>query len=252
MANFDEDIRRITNEILQDGTVDQIIRQKVTKGIEDAISESFSYGELRNTIKERVKQILVPFIEKYDMSEYIVKLDTILTEIVKQTALVDNKKILENFQYLMVEPQEKEVKLSDLFKEYQKHVARYMETVGREVDYTEGDPEYEPMNVYFQFKQEPPCSWLSYEYAKITFGVEEEEQQEDLNRTIHITRYKKEREEGFEFSIDNTLALNSLKGMSRFDLLFLKMQRANVRLIIDKQYDDSFVYSEDKPEATYE
>lgn len=30
MANFDEDIRRITNEVLQDGTVDQIIREKVT------------------------------------------------------------------------------------------------------------------------------------------------------------------------------------------------------------------------------
>ena len=33
MANFDEDIRRITNEVLQDGTVDQIIREKVTDGI---------------------------------------------------------------------------------------------------------------------------------------------------------------------------------------------------------------------------
>lgn len=28
MANFDEDIKRITDEILSDGTVDQIIREK--------------------------------------------------------------------------------------------------------------------------------------------------------------------------------------------------------------------------------
>lgn len=34
MANFDEDIKRITEEVLQDGTVDQIIREKVTKGFE--------------------------------------------------------------------------------------------------------------------------------------------------------------------------------------------------------------------------
>lgn len=252
MANFDEDIRRITNEILQDGTVDQIIRAKVTKGIEDAISESFSYGELRNTIKERVKQILVPFIEKYDMSEYIVKLDTILTEIVKQTALVDNKKILENFQYLMIEPQEKEIKLSDLFKEYQKHVARNMETDGREVDCTDGEPEYQPMNVYFQFEQETDCSWSSFEYAEITFGVEEEDQQKDLNRTIHIYKYKKRGEEGFELRIDSALDLSSLREMFHFDLLLLKLQRADVRLIIDEQYGDSFVYSENKPEATFE
>ena len=29
MANFDEDIKRITDEILSDGTVDQIIRENV-------------------------------------------------------------------------------------------------------------------------------------------------------------------------------------------------------------------------------
>lgn len=97
MANFDEDIRRITNEVLQDGTVDQIIREKVTDGIKGAISDSFGYGKLRNAIKERVEQVLVPFIEKYDMSDYIVKLDTVLTEIVNQTALVDNQKALTEF-----------------------------------------------------------------------------------------------------------------------------------------------------------
>ena len=37
MANFDEDIKRITDEILSDGTVDQIIREKVTDGIEKAM-----------------------------------------------------------------------------------------------------------------------------------------------------------------------------------------------------------------------
>ena len=44
MANFDEDIKRITDEILSDGTVDQIIREKVTDGIEKAIASSFNYG----------------------------------------------------------------------------------------------------------------------------------------------------------------------------------------------------------------
>ena len=57
MANFDEDIRRITNEVLQDGTVDQIIREKVTDGIKGAISDSFGYGKLRNAIKERLEQV---------------------------------------------------------------------------------------------------------------------------------------------------------------------------------------------------
>lgn len=91
MANFDEDIKRITDEILSDGTVDQIIREKVTDGIEKAIASSFNYGKLEKAVKERVEQVLVPFIENYDMSAYIVKLDTVLTEIVNKSVLMDNK-----------------------------------------------------------------------------------------------------------------------------------------------------------------
>ena len=252
MANFDEDIRRITNEVLQDGTVDQIIREKVTDGIKGAISDSFGYGKLRNAIKERVEQVLVPFIEKYDMSDYIVKMDTVLTEIVNQTALVDNKRLLRNFQYLMTEPQEEEVKLSDLFREYEKYVAKHMETDGREISYDDGFPEYEPMEVYFEAKQVPDRDWSSFIYAQITFGVEEEDQQEELNRTINISRYKKERKEGFKLRIDTDPDLDSLRGMSDFDLLLLRMQRADVRLIIDEQHNESCVYSENKPEATFE
>ena len=92
MANFDEDIKRITDEILSDGTVDQIIREKVTDGIEKAIASSFNYGKLEKAVEERVEQVLVPFIESYDMSGYIVKLDTLLTEMVNKSVLTDNKK----------------------------------------------------------------------------------------------------------------------------------------------------------------
>ena len=46
MANFDEDIIRITEEVLSDGTVDRIIREQVVKGFENAISNSFKWGDL--------------------------------------------------------------------------------------------------------------------------------------------------------------------------------------------------------------
>lgn len=252
MANFDEDIKRITNEVLSDGTVDRIIREKVTDGIEKAIVASFDYGKLKNAIKERVEQILVPFIEKYDMSDYIVKLDTVLTEIVNQTALVDNKRLLQNFQYLMIEPQEKEVKLSDLFREYKKHVAKNMETYGREVSFDDGNPEYEPMEAYFQFNSEDSYSWNSFDHAEIIFGVEEEEQQEELNRTIRISRYKKERKDGFEFRIDMDPDLRSLSRIPDFDLLLMRLQRADVRIIIDEKQGNDDIFSENKPEPMFE
>lgn len=152
MANFDEDIKRITDEILSDGTVDQIIREKVTDGIEKAIASSFNYGKLEKAVKERVEQVLVPFIENYDMSAYIVKLDTVLTEIVNKSVLMDNKQMLENFQYLMKEPQITEMKLTDLFKEYKKFVARNMDTYDRKVEWDES-PEYEAMTVFLNLRR---------------------------------------------------------------------------------------------------
>lgn len=251
MANFDEDIRRITDEILSNGTVDQIIREKVADGIEKAIASSFNYGKLEKAVKERVEQVLVPFIENYDMSDYIVKLDTVLTEIVNKSNLVDNKQMLENFRCLMKEPQITEIKLTDLFKEYKKFVARNMDTSGRKVEWEES-PEYEAMTVYFEFEEDLERSWSSFKYATIDFTVDEEEQQDELNRTIRLSKWNEDKKNGWEIRVDTTPNLYSLRNMEEFDLLLIKLQRADVRLVADELGDEDYVYSDTKPEPTYE
>lgn len=251
MANFDEDIKRITDEILSDGTVDQIIREKLTEGIESAISNSFRYGKLEKAVKERVEQVLVPFIEGYDMSAYIVKLDTILTEIVNKSVLVDNKKLLENFQFLMEEPDVTEIKLTDLFSEYEKFVAKNMDTSGRKVEY-EDDVNYEAMNVYFEFEEEKERSWSSFKYATIDFTVDEEDQQDELNRTIRLSMWTGDRKNGWEIRTNTNPDLFSIRNMDEFDLFIAKLQRADVRIIADRLGDEDYVYSDTKPEPTYE
>lgn len=251
MKNFDEDIKRIMDEILSDGTVDQIVREKLTDGIEKAISSSFSYGKLEKAVKERVEQVMVPFIEDYDMSDYIAKLDTVLTKIVNKSTLVDNKQMLKNFQYLMKEPQIAEIKLTDLFKEYKKFVAQNMDTYGREVEFDE-TPEYEAMNVYFEFEEGKKRSWSSFKYATIDFAVDEEDQQDKLNRTIRLSMWEGDRKNGWEIVADTTPNLYSLRNMEEFDLLLTKLQRADVRLIVDVSQDEDYVYSNTKPEPTYE
>ena len=256
MANFDEDIKRITDEILSDGTVDQIIREKVTDGIEKAIASSFNYGKLEKAVKERVEQVLVPFIESYDMSGYIVKLDTLLTEMVNKSVLTDNKNLLENFKFMMEEPQETDIKISDLFKEYKKFVAGDMETEGREI-VIEDNAEYEAMDVHFEFEEEGERSWSSFKYATIDFTVDDEEQQElqvgiqggkgEEHGQVHILRAA-----GWEIRTDTNPDIYSLRHMNKFDLLLAKLQRADARIIIDETADEDFVYSDTKPEPTYE
>ena len=252
MANFDEDIIRITEEVLSDGTVDRIIREQVVKGFENAISNSFKWGELEQTIKDRVKNILVPFIESYDMSEYIVKLDQVLSDVVNSTSLVENKKILENFQYLMVEPTEKEIKLSEIFKAYKCFVSRNMEIEGRKVSFDDGTPEYEEMAVNMEFEEEDERSWSSFRYATVDFTVDDQNQEDDLNRTLRLLLWDGSRKPGWEIRTECNPAISSLRHLDKFDLLMVRLQRADVRVIDDVHHEDDYVYSDTKPEPTYE
>ena len=151
----------------------------------------------------------------------------------------------------MKEPQITEMKLTDLFKEYKKFVARNMDTDGREVEWDES-PEYEAMTAFFEFEEERERSWSSFKYAAIDFTVDEEEQQEELNRTIRLSRWDGDRKDGWEIRVDTNPNLNSLRNLDEFDLLLLKLQRADVRIIADELSDEDYVYSDTKPEPTYE
>lgn len=250
MANFEEDIKKITDEILQDGTVDKIIRENIIKGFELAIERSFSYGKLRDAIRKKIDEVLVPFIENYDMGEYIIKLDTVLSEIVNATTLVENKKILENFKNLMIEPEKKTITVSELFKQYKLYVAKEMDTYGRDVQ-IEDTVYYEPMEVSFEIKKEQERSWSCFDRAVLEFSVAEEEQQENLNRTIRLDHYKNGAE-GWDIITEINPEIMSLMYLDDFDILLIKLQRGMVKLIIDEESDWDSVISDNEPQATYE
>lgn len=252
MANFDEDIKRITNELMEDGTVDKIIREKVRKGFEDAIDSAFRWGELKNAIEKRVKEVMVPCIEAYDMSAYIAKLDTVLTDIVNHTGILDNKKILKNFQALMTEPEEKEVTLGQIFEMYKKHVSKYMDTTGRDVDFACGEPCYEAMGVTAGIDEEEDEPWRHFQYAALELAVDEEEQQEELNFSIRLSRWKGDKEKGYEIIYDVSQSVNGLRRLSDFEVYLLRLSRAGVRLLDDEKEDFDEVTAEETPEPTYE
>lgn len=251
MANFDEDIKRITNTMLEDGTVEDIISKKIAKSFEEAIDSAFRWGDLKKTIEKRITEILVPYIENYDMSKYIVKLDTILSEIIEQTALSENKKLLENFKHLMLEPTVKTVTLSDMFEEYKKFVAAEMDTAARDIDFDNGEPEYIPMDVRCYFEKEEERIWSSFDWASIEFGVEEKDQEETLNRTIKLTHYKNDKDKAYGFTYETNVPVDRLKYLSDFDIYLLTLSRANVKIVIDKEDIMDEVYSNTKPELSY-
>ena len=252
MTNFEEDIQNAMKEMMDDGAVKEIIKAKMASGFEAAINDAFKWGDLKSAIEKRVKEVLIPFIEGYDMSEYIVKLDTILTDIIAQTALSDNKTMLENFKELMTEPTEKTITVSKIYDRYNKFVAKEMETTGRTVEYETGEPEYEPMETHYYFESEENRPWSSFQYGCIEFGVEEEDQQKELNRTIRLYHYKNDDDNVYSMQCNNDIELRSLRHMNEFDVYLLSLERAGVKIILDEKEDSDEVYSETKPEPTFE
>lgn len=108
------------------------------------------------------------------------------------------------------------------------------------------------MTVYFEFEEDLERSWSSFKYATIDFTVDEKEQQDELNRTIRLSKWNGDRKNGWEIRVDTTPNLYSLRNMEEFDLLLIKLQRADVRLVADELGDEDYVYSDTKPEPTYE
>src|SRR5699024_2036010 len=112
--NLEERITNAVMEKLSDGTVEELVKKNVESAINKSLEDMFLWGgEGRKMIDEKAKEVIVPVIERHDFNKYIVKLDSVLTEIINQTSLAENEKILENFKSLMVEPDMKVIKLSD-------------------------------------------------------------------------------------------------------------------------------------------
>ena len=81
--------------------------------------------------------------------------------------------------------------------------------------------------------------------------VTEEEQQEELNRSIRLDHYKNGKE-GWDIYTEFNPDITSLRYLDDFDVYLLKLQRAKVKVIMDIKYDNDSVDSENEPEAIYE
>lgn len=233
MKTFEQKIAETVNVKLNDGTVEKLVEQYIEKGVSDALKEVFSWnGEGKKLIEKKLNETIVPVIERHDFNQYLTKLDTVLTEIVNNTIIADNKKILENFKELMKEPETKEVDLSDIFKRYCEHVAKNVSTDDLETCYDDGIPYYEHVTAIMKVEHEDK-GWFksSFDNCIVKFTCEEDE---DLNCQIKF--YKGTNEEKWSFrGYGDSIDVNSLRGISDFEVFLMTLKRGFVDIIMDQE-----------------
>lgn len=169
-----EELLKIAQESLSSEEVTAIVKEKFMNALGSAIENAFRWGDAKKAIENKVKEVMVPYIESYDFSEYLPKLDSVLTEIVNSDFCLENKKVLENFKNLMIEPEQKEIKLTDLFKAWVKQCEKDIDTDGLDIDYDDG-VSYQSVDCEMSFELEDKPSWSSTQRAVITFQNEHDE-----------------------------------------------------------------------------
>ena len=244
-----EELLKIAQESLSSDEVSDIVKEKFKNALASAVEDAFRWGDAKHAIEDKVKEVMVPYIENYDFSEYLPKLDSVLTEIVNSDFCIGNKKILENFKKLMLEPEQGEIKLTDLFKAWVKQCEKDIDTDGLDIDYDDG-VYYQSVDCEMRFELEDKPSWSICQRAVITF---ENEHDEKLNVEIPVSKWiwNNGKEEPYTLSVYKDLMISSLRGLSEFDVLLLRLSRAGTAIIIDKECYDSYIHPEKEPEASF-
>ncbi len=244
MSTFEERIAKAVTDKLNDGTVEELVSDAVTKALKSSIEEQFAWrGEARKVIDEKVKEVMTPAIERVSLDDYVVKLDAVLTEIINSTNLVDNKEILGNFKSLMTEPDKDVINLEDVFEKYKEYVSKNIDTSDLEVN-TDDKPSYQ--NVTVEVNVDTRNNIFGGSFFDLVFKCEEDE---NLIKKIHL--YKLESNRCRIINFKSELDINSLRYVDEFDIFIMRLDRAlcDITDIMD-MYDDD-VEVEAEPEASW-
>lgn len=246
MGSLEQKIIDAVNEKLNDGTVEKLVSQYVEKGINDALSALFSYGgDGKKLIEKKLEEVMIPAIERHDFNQYLIKLDSVLTELVNATVIADNREILENFKELMKEPVTEEIKLSEIFERYCAHVAGNVNTYGLDAFCDDGEPYYEHVTARMEVEREDRSWYRRDNYRVFRFICDEDD---ELNCRIEL--YRHEDESCWRFRAgDSSMDINSLRRMSGFEVFLFKLKREYVKIIMDVESAcDDDIEPEEKPE----
>ena len=234
--NLENSIKDVITKKLEDGTVEKLVSEQLEKGVVNALNSLFrSYGDVTKVIEEKVKCVMVPYLENYDYSKYITKLDSVLVDVLKNSAL-DNKKLLENFKTLMVgESIPEEIKMSDIFKKW----CKYCEN---NVDKSELDLDYEGGYINVSFSIEDVSNdWSNYKTLIVTFECEEDE---DLRLEFSIQTWRKNENEKYSSNYKRPCELNSLRHLNDFDMLLLQVSQGYENIVLDSDGDSDEIFIE--------
>jgi hypothetical protein len=250
--SLEERILQIVKEETSDGKLDDLFRTKFQAAIESAVDDVFkSYGSVVDKMEKEIKAAMIPVVENVDYSEFVMKMDHILTNVLKETT-TPHRKLMENFAKLTkYEKAPETIKLSEIFEEYKKHVSSNVDTSDLEVSeyWEDGGPTYENVTVCVEVEEVDNPSWSRREEYNVSFMCEEDE---DLNVSVRIKKAL-DREFWIERDGNDFDSIRALRHLDGFSVYLMTLSQNLTNVDMDIRYNDSDeVEVEDRPEPNWE
>jgi hypothetical protein len=244
-VNIEGAIKDVITTKLEEGHIEKMVAENLEKGVNKALESLLgNYGDITKVIQGKIKEVMIKQLSSYDYSNYVVKLDCVLSEILQKTAL-DHKKILQNFKELMIDAKlPVRVKVSDIFEQFKKYVSENVDTSELEVD-TDDTPTYEHVPVTMEVEYEEKRSWGCFRYARVIFECGKDE---NLNCEIHLSKFK---EYPWSMSVGIDTSINSLRYLDEFKIYLLKLSQIGDKIEIDDDYLEDDVRPEAEPEVSF-
>lgn len=115
------------DKMLSDGTIENMVKEAMQKQIENVIRDSFNAykGKARELIGKKLEEIIIPALEQSDFNRMTTKLSAVINEALEHSNVGVYAGILDGLKYMAGVPKFKnfqKVKLSEIFKEYQRYI----------------------------------------------------------------------------------------------------------------------------------
>lgn len=226
MSDLENSIKGTIEKELEKGIIEKVIAKNLEKCIENSLSNMFDCeGEIKEVIEKKIKAVMIPYLEDYDYSKYILKLDSVLVDVLQSTAL-ENKKIIENFKELMGSEYIGEIKLSDIFKEWIKYCEEIVDKDDLDIDCEGGY-----INTSF-YVQEVSNTWSTQPTYIVTFECEEDE---SLKFEFSMQAEKRSEGSNYTSNYKRPCDLRTLRYLNKFELLLIRISEGRENIIFDKR-----------------
>lgn len=218
------------------------MQAEVKKMLDNIIRNLLSW-EIKEAIEKPLKDSMLEAIGNVSVSNYIPKIDYLLTSVIRESSVGHYRRITKNFKQLLTEETPESMKVSELFKEYTEYCANWVNTSDLEI-ITDGDRAYyEDLNCKFLVKKNDNL----FGNSKLILQFSCDEDTELNKEIVLLNNYRGE----YRLPFAN-YNLKSLRYLSRFEILSLRLAEKQTKIEVDIYDAEDCIEVNDEPEAYYE